>query len=206
MTRDQHSALNARDDLLAIADTWPRLLVALGRQGTGDRSGVRTKPASRPPIAVDISDVIAELTEWTIFLVRVLMEETDWKPSHGSLGTPALLRAIARERIGHFTQHPDEMLRMAFMEESARNRKTAENALKTKRRIELNVECGIVTCKGKYTMMLDPDRYGLPDMVCDADKGHRITPLEWQRASRKQMDPAAAAALAARIKGEGSVA
>ena len=48
-----------------------------------------------------------------------------------------------------------------------------------------------VVCPGQYRALLDPEKPGLiPDMVCEADPTHRISPLDWQRAARKSgFDP-----------------
>jgi hypothetical protein len=210
--RAQHSALDARDDLLAIADAWPALLVRLAQTGQGDRSGVRTAPGSRPPLSTDISDVKGELEAWVVFLAHVLMDETDWTPR--SVETIALLREIARERIGHFTHHEDDLFALTFVDDARDNRRKIETAAfpHGRRKIPLHVMCemhdtdpdgGRVDCLGWYYATIDPEvTTGIPDMVCDKDGTHRITPAEWQRASRRTMDPAAAAALAARIKGD----
>lgn len=226
--RSGHPAVLARNDLLAIADAWPMLLVRLAQAGQGDRSGVRTKPGSKPPSNIDISDVKGELDAWVVFLTHVLMDEVivetpvpgpargtwvdPWKPR--SIATPDLLREIARERVGHFTAHPDEMLRLAFEDEAQENRRKIERAAypNGRRRIPLHVMCemhetdpdgGRTTCLGWYHATIDPETtVGIPDMVCDRDETHRITPMEWQRASKRTMDPAAAAALLARIKGD----
>jgi hypothetical protein len=211
--RDQVSALNARDDLLAIADAWPALRVRLGQAGQGDRSGVRTKPASRPPIDVHVSDVIGELTAWVMFLAHVLVDETDWTPR--DVDTPLVLRQIARERVGHFTAHEDEMLAMTFVDDARENRRKAETTAypSGRRRIKLGIPCADagtgedgsrIPCGGEYAVTLVEDNPLFPDMVCTSDATHRITPAEWQQASRKTgtMDPEAMAALAARIKGD----
>jgi hypothetical protein len=228
-TSTQHSALNARDDLLAIADAWPVLEVRLAQQGQGDRSGVKTRPGSKPPLSTDIIDVMAELAAWTTFLARVLMDEVTietrvlgpvrarpfidpWRPR--SITTPDLLREIARFRVGHFTAHPDEMLRIAFQDEAQENRRKAESAAYPhgRRKIPLHVMCEMhdtspegerIACLGWYHATIDPEvTVGIPDMVCDKDGTHRITPAEWQSSIRRTMDPSAAAAFAARLKGD----
>jgi len=225
---DQHSALNARDDMLAIADAWPALLVRLSQTGQGDRSGVRTAPGSKPPLSTDISDVKGELEAWVVFLAHVLMDEVmvetpipgpvkgtwsdPWRPR--STITVDLLRQIARERIGHFTHHEDELLALSFVDDAKENRRKVESAAYPhgRRKIPLHVKCemhdtdpdgGRVDCLGWYFATIDPEAtIGLPDMVCNKDGTHRITPAEWQQASRRTMDPSAAAAFAARLRGD----
>lgn len=219
----QHSALNARDDLLAIADTWPDLLDRLGKEGRA--GGEKVSGTKTPGLVINerVSDVMAEIRQWVHFLVRVLMEEVTiehrwteadddgnetervqvapWEP-HDT--TPdGLLREIARERIGHFTEHEDEGLRLAFYDDARELRRKAERTAYPRgvKNIPLHIACvehgttdlgERVACCGQYMVRLDPEKAGLiPDMVCDQDSTHRITPEQWQRAARKtSFDPA----------------
>lgn len=199
---EQNSALDARDHLLAIADTWPDLLDRLGREG---RAGGEKVKGTRPVglvINEKVSDAMAELTAWVGFLAHVLIDETDWTPPPGG-GVPTTLANIARERIGHFTAHPDEMLRLSFFEDAQTMRRLAERAAypSGRRWIPLHIAClehgtsdqgERIVCPGEYRVLLDPEKPGLiPDMVCEVDPSHRISPLDWQRAARKSgFDPA----------------
>ena len=211
----QHSALDARDDLLAIADTWPDLLARLGKEGSSAQDGM-PRPVSRTPglvINEQVSQVMADIRDWCMFLARQLLDESDWTPPRG-LDTPGMLAHIARTRIGFFTEHPDEGLRLGFGDDAREMRHLAERTAypSGRRMIPLDIVCmehdtspagERVKCLGEYGVLLDPDRPGLiPDMVCSLDRTHRITPAEWQRASRRTaMDPSAMAALLARIRG-----
>jgi len=211
----QHSALDARDDMLAIADTWPDLL---DRLGSGGDSRIRdyVRGSRVPGLVIDehVSQVMGEITLYLHQLARVLLDETDWLPACDPDDVPTMLTDIARNRIGHFTASPDLLVRDNFHDETRRLRHRAQNAAypSGRRWIPLHIACtehdttdlgGRAPCPGEYRVLLDPDSHGLmPDMVCDVDPTHRITPAEWQRASRRAaLDPAAAAALIARIKG-----
>jgi hypothetical protein len=199
----QHSALDARDDMLAIADTWPDLLDRLATSSSGPKNDrVSGTVPTGLVINETVSDVMGEVRAWAQFLTRVLMEETTWEPH--DTGTDDLLRDIARHRIGHFTAHADEGLREAFHDDARHMRYKVEHAAypSGKKRIPLHVHCcettttvlgARVPCPGQYTATLNPDMPGLiPDMICDHDPGHRITPVEWQRAARKSaFDPTA---------------
>lgn len=215
-TRDRHSALNARDDLLAIADAWPDLLERLAREGRA--GGEKVSGTHTPGLVLNehVSEVMRELTSWVHFLTRVLMEEVsvDGRPWRPASTSPAdLLREIARERIGHFTEHEDEGLRLTFCDEARDMRHLAERTAypSGRRVIPLQIPCTEhgtseagerIECDGWYEVLLDPERPGLiPDMVCSVDATHRVTPAEWQRATRRTaMDPVAARALLARIR------
>lgn len=207
------SALDARDDMLAIADAWPDLLDRLGREQS--RHGERVSGTRPVGLSINelVSDTMREVDGWVHFLARVLMDELlePWVPR--STDTPDLLREIARERIGHFTHHADEALRIGFYDDAHRLRGlVTRRAYPTgKRVVPLHIPCTEhdtsdlgerVQCAGQFGIMLDPDRPGfIPDMVCSDDPTHRISPAEWQRASRRTaMDPTAAAALIARIR------
>ena len=215
--RDRHSALNARDDLLAIADAWPDMLERLAREGT--RGGERVSGTSNPGLVLNeaVSEAMRELTSWAHYLTRVLMDEVldaagrPWRPH--STAPADLYAEIARERVGHFTEHPDEMVRLMFGDDCRDMRDLAtRTAYPSGRRwVPLPIPCAEhstsdlgerVPCPGAYRVLLDPDRPGLvPDMVCSEDDQHRVTPVEWQRVSRKTaLDPTAAAALLARIR------
>lgn len=194
MSAVEHAALAVQRDMRAIADQWPALVARLtgGGGGGGDRSGVRRPPGSKPPIDVHIADVTAEIQAWVTFLARVLIDETDWTP--GSHDTAAILRSIADERTGHFTQHQDDGLAQSVLDDADRLAKLAHNTLNPtgRRTIRLGIPClehgtsdlgERVVCTGQYATVLSPDE-AVGDMVCTQDSTHRMTPLEWQRSQR----------------------
>ena len=205
-TRPQHSALDTRDNLQAIADTWTALHNQLPAGGKGHTNGPRPAPGSRVPISAHVSDTIATITQWTNFLARTLTDETDWTPPN-PLTVPATLENIAATRLGHFTAHPDEHLALAFHDDARENRRLAEAAAypRGQRLMRLGISCQHGTedspCTGQYTILMDPDKPGLiPDMICNHNRTHTITPDAWQRARRRtNMNPTAAARLATHI-------
>lgn len=192
MTAVEHAALTVQRDMQEIADLWPELTARLTGGSGGDQSGVRRPPGSKPPIDVHIADVTSEIQAWAVFLARVLIDETDWEP--GNHDTPAILRAIATQRVGHFTAHEDTELAHAVTEDAARLAKLARNTARPtgRRTIQLNIPClehdttdlgERAICTGQYATTLTPgERIG--DFVCTKDTSHRMTPLEWQRSQR----------------------
>jgi hypothetical protein len=215
----QHSALDARDDMLAIADAWPDLEVRLGREERAGGEKVSGSKSVGLVINETVSQAMAEVRSWVHFLARVLMDEVTitrtveypagsvltytepWRP--GAMDVPGILREIARERVGHFTAHPDEGMRVAFHDDVRAMRALAEQHAYPSGRhwVPVHVACLDHTttdagrrtpCPGEYRVLLDPEKPGLiPDMVCEKDPGHRISPLDWQRAARKSgYDPA----------------
>lgn len=190
----QTRALDARDDMLAIAAAWPDLLARLGRESSNASDGM-PRPATRAVglvINEHVSQTMSEIREWVTFLSRVLIDETDtWMPPHG-LDTPRLLVHIAVDRIGHFTQHPDEGLRLAFFDDAKAMRAKVEKVAYPDgvRTIVTRASCEEFTtsdlgeripCPGKITAR--PTKYGsMPDLICSEDKTHRTPPEVFMRA------------------------
>lgn len=208
-----HRSLEVQQHIDTIVRHWPALLARLGGGGGVDRSGVHVAPGSRMLIDADVSRVIGEVSEWAVFLARVLMDEVTvervdavcpwtfrvaaepWAPR--STATPDLLHEIATERIGHFTEHEDEQLALSVADDSERlAKKVVRTAIPSgRRRIRLGIPClehgttdlgERVPCKGQYTTVLAPDE-SIGDLVCTKDDTHRMTPLEWQRAQRRDV-------------------
>lgn len=213
----------AREHLLTIADAWP-VLASLVAAGSTPGSGAG-KPASRAPIDAHVVDVRKELELWVHFLARWLMEEvtvervvpTPWvgAGTHAEPWAPPVLdagelvRHIATERIGHFLHHEEEQLRIEFLDDAARlaglARRTAWPS--GARWLRTGIDCTEhgtsdlgerVPCRGEYRVFMLPGQEAPGDMVCTDDQGHRITPLEWQRAMRRRPMNAQAAANFAR--------
>lgn len=197
----EHRSITVQRDMLAIVELWPALRLRLERGGSGDRSGVRTAPTSTPPIDLHTSDLIAEVTSWAFFLARVLQDEVTverggrarpWSPADTTM--PAMLAEIARWRVGHFTEHEDELLAAAIADDAAEflRRVRAVVSPSGARRVDLRIPClehgtsdlgERVPCAGTYRTTLIPGR-PLGDMVCSEDATHRMTPAEWQAAQR----------------------
>lgn len=111
--------------------------------------------------------------------------------------TPDLLRSIADERTGHFTEHPDEALSQAVIDDAARLAKLVRHTANPtgRRTIRLGVQCDHhdtsdlgerIRCAGQYATDLDPSET-IGDLVCTLDPAHRMTPLEWQRSQRRDV-------------------
>lgn len=192
----EHAALETRRHMLAIADAWPDLEDRLGRDGgtVGDKvTGTKT-----PGLVINeyVSDVMGEVRAWVHFLAHVLLDELaePWRPR--STDTAALLREIANDRIGHFTEHPDDGLREAFTADAREMRRKVTGAAYPRgvRTINLGIPCDQhdttdqgerVPCPGKYTTKLHPEE-SIGNLVCSRDPQHWMTPLEWQRSQRKR--------------------
>ena len=102
--KGRHSSLDARDDLLWVADRW-HFLTAKLRPGGGSAEGVRVSSCPEPalPIDVAVSDLMREVEDNARFYARVLMDDCAWLPTTSAM--PALLNEVA-QRHGHFTEDP----------------------------------------------------------------------------------------------------
>lgn len=180
----QHSALDARDDMLAIANTWPDLTARLGRDGTSAPDGM-PKPVTRTRGLVInelVSQTMADIREWVTFLARQLVDETDWTPPAGT-DTPGLITNIARQRIGFFTEHKDVELRVAFIDDCKKIRADVTRVAYPDgyRTLDTRLPCETTdNCPGAYTVR--PSASGaMPDLVCSHDRTHRVGPDVWSR-------------------------
>ncbi len=110
--------------------------------------------------------------------------------------TAALLRGVAA-RIGHFTEAADEQLRIAITDDAARLAKlvTQKARPEPKHTHRLGIPClehgtsdmgERIVCHGEYTITIGTAGMAM-DMICTQDKTHRLTPLEWQRAQRRDV-------------------
>lgn len=205
MTIDQHDSLDLQADIKAIVREWPDLEEALARGGSADRSGVRTVPGSQVPIDPNVSDLLAEIESWALFLARVLIDEIDWRPPRPATAL-SILSDIALAHFGHFSEHQDEALALSIAEDARRLRKRVRAITdpSKRRRFRLGIACTEhgtsdmgerVPCTGQYETMLDPTGL-VHDMVCNRDPEHRMTLLDWQRSQRRNpLDPTHAAEL-----------
>ena len=81
----QHSALDARDDLLWIADRWTLLRARLRPGGGNGLNGMPRGAASGVPIDTHVSDLMFEITEKVArFYGRILLDEVP--TAHGCHG------------------------------------------------------------------------------------------------------------------------
>ncbi|ROR97801.1 hypothetical protein EDD28_2409 [Salana multivorans] len=109
--------LDARDNLVYIAQRWPDLKARLRREGGSPLTG-RTSGSHEQPLVIDIhiSDLLHEIETETRSLAHVLCDETvdadgrPWAPRTSVM--PHLLTEVA-EHFGHWTT-ADERTALAF--------------------------------------------------------------------------------------------
>lgn len=124
MPVDNIDALRARDDLLAVAASWPSLRCRL--RPTGIATEVRTAPGSKPPIVIAVSDLMRQIEDRTRYYGNKLLAETkDWKPSTSLM--PGLLVEVAG-RFGHFTSG-SERVALDFLDDAHEMRRLVSGAL-----------------------------------------------------------------------------
>ena len=125
--KDNIAGLGARDDLLYVADRWPRLSALLAGHGGNALTGLPGAVAVTPPLVIDVAvlDLMREIEDSARFYGQILADETDWVPVTSSM--PGLLADVAR-RYGHFVAPADRMA-LDFMDDAHQFRAKVEKAL-----------------------------------------------------------------------------
>lgn len=176
--------------LLDIVTMWPALEDHLMHEG-GAIERVTGTPEAPLPINVRVSDLIAEVRTWAIFLGRVLLDETDWQAPRFDT-TPAILHSIVTTRIGHFTNDPDPRIVEQFVEDAEHLAAKVAYIVNPRppevRKPRTRIRCrSTTTCPGVYYLPVSSDRDERspeldepPDLVCTVDPRHRAGALYWR--------------------------
>lgn len=185
MNNDRHHTITAAANLRTIATLYPDLEAALGTKEQHNNAGYITgsKPGSALPLNTKASEVKGEIDTWTNHLAQVLIDNIGWKLPNPPT-TPRILKDIADFRIGHFTENTDGETFMDAAHHYARLIDRTIQPLGIKR-IRLGVPCHAPDCPGQYEALLLPWKTTTPDMTCNIDEEHRLTPYEWNRYQRR---------------------
>lgn len=185
MNNDRHHAITAAKNLRTIAKLYPELEIALGTKEQLPDTGYITtgKPGSTLPLNTKASEVKGEIDQWASGLAQTLITNIDWIPPTPTT-TPRILEDIARMRIGHFTENAngEEFIDAAHHYANLINRTVQPLGIK---RIRLGVPCHAPNCEGQYEALLLPWKQTTPDMTCNVDRDHLMTPYEWNRYLRR---------------------
>ena len=144
---DTHRALQARADLEWVAGKWHELQNRLRKTG-GDPNAPRVGGSKEPPSEIDwhVSNLLHEITEYTVFLGKVLIEESRWEPEAGTM--PQLLWAVSA-MYGHFTMTEDEKTAHDFCDEAAELRRKVEHAIERPEPARYIGPCSQPGCQGE---------------------------------------------------------
>jgi hypothetical protein len=190
--RDRVDALNARDDLLAIAHHWPHIVARLANTGNTANEPVTGSHAQPLIINLDVSETLTIISAWVRHLATILRSGTSWQPT--TTHTPALLADIARHHIGHFTQHPNPATRRRFLADAADMRHRAQHTANPthRKRIHIPLPCphtnpNNTPCPGHMTATLRDDHDDLPDLICTHNPTHHIPPSTWTRPKHRPL-------------------
>lgn len=195
--REPDPADHLRADLRTIADLWPDLQANATTAGPGDGigpiKGTRDHGIRGNLAAVRLAK---EITHDAWYLASIIDRETHASSLPNPLADlPAALRWIATWRADWVANHPDEWLRHALLTDWRRTAARIHAAVLTERPriVDVGVPCpehttsdtgDRIRCTGRLTATLTrPDT--VPDLVCDLDTSHRISPVDWQRAARR---------------------
>jgi hypothetical protein len=195
-----HPSVRAARDLRAIADTWPQLLEALEQGGIPQEGGGKRskRPAAPVPIDLTVSELLAEISRWVYFWCRRLEEGGNWQMppnlTEWALDVVGLLHELA-EHVGFFTEHPDPDdwgFAEAFLTEAHDMRHKAETKVNPTgvRWVPTHMACLDETdgqpCPGEYRGRIAPTQNwsDVPDLICDHNRAHQLTPEELRRVQR----------------------
>ncbi len=170
-------------NLQAIADTWNDLHNAIGKSSSFE---LKERVSGTAEIGLVLNEavmnVMAEVREWVVFVVRVIATEDDQAQAPNSIETKALLQYVIR----HFNFIAEHELAGDFAEDSWRLRgKVERNAYPSgSRRLKVQAVCQVKTeagvCEGQLFAMLRSSDEKLPSAIyCRKDKNHKVHPSQW---------------------------
>lgn len=121
-------ALEARANLEWLADHWPDLRARLTPGGGAQVVPSHPVAGSRPPIRMDVSDLMAEI-DWQVGMHRChqLLDETDDIAAVPT--TPEGRLRLVAERIGHWTLGGDDAAALALCDDARDYRRQVERKL-----------------------------------------------------------------------------
>lgn len=144
---DTQLALEARANILWLADHWTHLTARLTPGSSASTSEVRApSPERQLPIDTYVSDLMAEI-DWVVarHYVHVLIDETDdvrYMPT-----TPEARLRLVAERYGHFVM--DDMVALTFCDDAADYRGRVEKTLERPPAPVYLGPCPVGECSGE---------------------------------------------------------
>lgn len=145
---DTLTALEARDNLLYVADHWNHLRNRLHRS-TSTQYGMKVSGGDAPaPINLHVSDLMHDITTQTVLWGKILMDESGWIPNRGEM--PGLLHDVARQ-YGHFVTD-DPKTGTDFCDLAHEYRRKTENILNQPEPAKYIGPCTAPGCQGELYM------------------------------------------------------
>lgn len=175
------TALDVRDKVLEVASAY-ETVAALDL--TPEAAGVgHAAPGSRLPPGMqevldtmEVRDALTAVDEWAEFCAHILLDECEL--SVPKL-TPARLRLVAAN-VGHFIDHADEMLAMAFDDDlHERLRSMRRLSKRGTRRVQTGMRCQDPTCRGHYVSPLGTSGDRHEDAIICDKCDHRVPHAVW---------------------------
>lgn len=207
-----------RDNLDAVADTWPDLEAALTSvRSSGDP--VRSTPEPGIVVNEHVSEVMRDVEATLAFYGRRVRDERGMAYPLGEPATPQLARWLARTHLPWLAAHPDQGVAEALVDDAARLRRRCWSAAYASptHHTTLPFRCTDTTPPPGEAADDDGDR-GVPAVACGAlvsvtwvegepmrdascERGHVIPPSTWMRTQwalkHAQIDEGAARAMLA---------
>lgn len=195
------------EHLRDIAGWWPALTDRLGRD-SADAMAEKVKGTRAVGLVLNetVSDGMAEIQSWVLFVARLVIDERDVR-APTVLSVPSIAAWLADWHAVWLASHHDPDLASAIAHEAKSNAdRCARLAAPTgARKLELPLRCTEhtttdlgerVPCAGTMHAWVSTGASMLPDLVCGLDDTHRVDPATWTRPTfRKRWDAKASADL-----------
>ncbi len=188
-----------RDNLDRIAERWNDLTDALASSEAGPREKGRQKRGQKAvgtPLNESVSRAMKLCRETVWFAVQVIREDMDeagrdFRPPRNG-GTDDLARWLRDWHVPHLTAVTAEETAIELADDLARAERATWKALDPPRWVRVTgcTERGTddrgrpVPCEGVLWARVGTGV--MPDLVCDVDEGHVISPGTWERQGWKR--------------------
>lgn len=210
-----HCVTTMREQLRKIIARRDDLLAALtAAEHTQAGPGGNHADAVGLNLAEPVIRARTKVTDLAWFTVQVLRDDFDdlgrtFTPPRAGADSFAILAWVERWHLPHLTATTTAQTAQELADDVAAAEQATWDALEPTRWVDVNLTCDQhgtsdlgerVPCGGQ--MRAKVGRGKLPDLVCNLDPSHRVSPAQWERAQwrrTKQLDEAGMRALVARI-------
>lgn len=189
-----------RANLCTLAERWDDLEAAMTAPGSGPLYLTAPETAmgdnTGNPVGIDLNDAVVKARTMTKdlawFMVQVIRDDYDELGRRLNIPTdqsvPSLLTWIERWHLTHLVTHGADETAQEIADDIHKAEKATFAALNTARTVHVGIPCTEhgtsdqgerVPCEGHMTARSEPGV--IPNLVCDADRSHKVAPDVWTR-------------------------